>query len=356
MNRTRSKIVSLLLGSVLLLSAAACSTADTSVQAEKSKKDEEQAAVIQEPFKELQQAADEYLKGTDFKTMTVAEVYETAVLKGDPDYFVLDVRSAAAFAAGNIPGSVNIPYAVSSKPKYLNNLPKDKNIIVVCFSGHTASQTAASLNLLGFNAIPMVNGIGGWTSDPNLGVPIPDAALEHGVTATPAAAGTFEYPVLDIEKAASVEDLVYEQTERYLASGKPPVLSAGEVKEKVLAVKDSSFYLVDVRSPDDYKKGHIQGAVNIPANEIADLEQLKKLPADKKVLLIGYDGHEASQAARILNLLGYDTYAMKDGMRVWTSDPEINGIAPISAEKIAEYPLEELNVDLEQDQGAASCG
>lgn len=42
-------------------------------------------------------------------------------------------------------------------------------------------------------------------------------------------------------------------------------------------------------------------------------------------------------------------------MRVWTSDKDVNGVAPISAEKIYNYPTTELNVDLDSEAGPASC-
>jgi rhodanese-related sulfurtransferase len=43
-------------------------------------------------------------------------------------------------------------------------------------------------------------------------------------------------------------------------------------------------------------------------------ENLNKLPKDKKILLICYVGHTASQMVVALKLLGYDVGALKFGM------------------------------------------
>ena len=50
-------------------------------------------------------------------------------------------------------------------------LPKDKKIIVYCYSGQTSSQTTAILRLLGYDAYSMSGGVGnaeaktGWLGE-----------------------------------------------------------------------------------------------------------------------------------------------------------------------------------------------
>ena len=67
------------------------------------------------------------------------------------DFFVVDVRSAAAFAARHLPGATNILYAEFARPWNLERLPVDQPILVVCGSGALASQVATILGLLGYN-------------------------------------------------------------------------------------------------------------------------------------------------------------------------------------------------------------
>jgi rhodanese-related sulfurtransferase len=74
------------------------------------------------------------------------------------------------------------------------------------------------------------------------------------------------------------------------------------------------YFLLDVRRPEDFHKYHIKGAVNIFWLEILKPENLKKLPKDKRIVIICYVGHTASQALVLLRLLGYDAVVLKYGM------------------------------------------
>ena len=78
----------------------------------------------------------------------------------------------------------------------------------------------------------------------------------------------------------------------------------------------SDFFLLDIRKPDVYKEGHIKGSTNIFWLELLEEENLKKLPKDKKIVIICYVGHTASQMLVALRLLGYDVVALKYGMGI----------------------------------------
>jgi rhodanese-related sulfurtransferase len=78
------------------------------------------------------------------------------------DYYVLDIRAAADYAAGHIAGAVNVPFADVAKPAALATLPADRPILVVCYSGHTASTATAILDLLGYDAWTLRFGMLSW--------------------------------------------------------------------------------------------------------------------------------------------------------------------------------------------------
>lgn len=310
-----------------------------------------QAAQLQNGFDQLLKASQDLLK-KDLPMITVDEVYEKVVLEGSTDYLVVDVRAADAFAKGHIEGAVNIPYELTAKPNMIANLPKDKTVIVACYSGHTASQTAALWRMLGYNAIPMENGMGGWNHEAGSALVQYDFPV---VTDVPEAA-TYELPTIKAEGVSDLQSLIIQQSQAFLASGKGPIINGQKLKE-ALDSNDTNHFLVDIRSAEDYGKGHIAGSINIPYQNIVDLDQLKKLPTDKKVVLIGYNGLDASQVVRVLNQLGYDSYALMQGMRVWTTNGDVNGIAPAATEVIMDYPLKQLQYNLDGGGGgSASCG
>ena len=339
-----------------MLALTGCNQQTTTAPTQPKETKQPAKSLSGDQFALLQEASFKYLKDAKLDSMTVKDVYEKVVLNPDPSYFVVDVRETADFAKGNIPGSVNIPYKMTADPKQIANLPKDKQIIVVCYSGHTASQTAAMWGMLGYKTIPMINGMGGWTATAGLGSPLPEKAFGFPVDTTEPKAAAFELPTVKEKEVTDLHSLLLKRAQTYFVSGKGPVVNAKLAMES-LTKKDNQYFFVDIRKAEDYKKGHINGAINIPYQTIADKEQLKKIPANKKVILVGYTGNDASQVQRVLNLLGYDTYALFQGMRVWTEDHSINGIAPISTEKVANYPTKEINVDINSGGGgAASCG
>lgn len=311
---------------------------------------ESSKTLIGNHFDLLQKATDELLKGEKLEAITPTDLYQKVVLNQDSNYFVVDIRDAASFAKGNIEGAVNIPYALTANPNLLASLPKDKKIVVVCFSGHTAGQTAAFWKLLGYDAVPMLNGMGGWKT--GTGSALPKAAFNYPVTTSVPEAKTYDLPTLNVKDVTSIESLIINRSQNYLASGKGAV-----VKPAGINTETSNYYLVDIRSAKDFNKGHAKGAINIPYQTIASKENLKKLPTNQKIVLIGYTGTDASEVQRLLNQLGYDTYAMFQGMRVWTSNEEINGIAPVSTEVVPEFPVKPLDFDInDTGGGSASCG
>ena len=75
------------------------------------------------------------------------------------DMFVLDVRPPEMHAVGHIAGAVNIP--AGQIRKRLNELPKDKTIMVHCVKGYTSYVVARILMQNGFNNV--LSYAGGWT-------------------------------------------------------------------------------------------------------------------------------------------------------------------------------------------------
>lgn len=321
---------------------------------EQSNTDTEQLETI--PFDgmtALLKVADEYFNKEEHY-ITPKEVYEKVILEKDSSYQIVDIRDEATFSNGNIEGSINIPYSQTANIELINQLPKDKKLIIVCFSGHTGSHTAAFWSMLGYDAVPMLNGMGGWTSNENLGTPIPSEAFDLPTDTGEVKNETYELPWLKTD-ANNLEDLLVLGTKAYFEKEYSAVKPAKVVFEEMIQKNNETTMIVDIRKKEDYEKGHIKDAINIPYTELANADNLKSIDPSKTIILVDYNGHIASAATRFLAIFGYEAYPIKDGMRVWTSDETINGIAPISSEQIYEYPVNDLNVDLDSEAGPASC-
>ena len=141
-------------------------------------------------------------------------------------------------------------------------------------------------------------------------------------------------------KAATIPDLLRLRAEA--ATAKPVVVQADEVLARVNA---KSGFVLDIRAPEHYNAGHIAGALNIPFRSLMEEGNLKKLPANQPIIVVCYDGHAASQATRLLNQLGYDAVAMRDGMSLWTGDVNVIGGKAVAC-TIPERSTAQLNAPL----------
>lgn len=81
------------------------------------------------------------------------------------DHLLIDVRTADEFAAGHIPGAINI--SVQSLPDRLNEIPTDKPLVVYCRSGNRSATATSILIDAGFSPVYDLGGIQDWVSAGN---------------------------------------------------------------------------------------------------------------------------------------------------------------------------------------------
>jgi len=115
---------------------------------------------------ELKKAVVDYFAGladvqnTMFKNYKISEdVLNMLVESEDESIAILSVRQAKDYAAGHIPGALNIPWGKGMQ-EYFSSLPEDKTIVVYCYTGQTAGQTVAGLRMLGYDAVSLNGGMG----------------------------------------------------------------------------------------------------------------------------------------------------------------------------------------------------
>lgn len=119
-------------------------------------------------------------------------------------------------------------------------------------------------------------------------------------------------------------------------------VSADDVKAMIDA-KKTDFLIVDVR-PDIslFNAGHIPGAIFIASQDVLKPENLKKLPKDKKIILVCVTGQTQNLPVVALRALGYNALTMKFGMASW--DPNSIGVKfqqdAIKGAQTKKYPLQ----------------
>ena len=82
--------------------------------------------------------------------------------------------------------------------------------------------------------------------------------------------------------------------------------------------KDPDYQLIDLRNFEEFKKYHIQTAVNIPMPDLFSEENLEQLDPEKLTVLYTNGGTHAAQAWVLLHQLDYtNTVVLLGGLNYW---------------------------------------
>ncbi|MFM0793535.1 rhodanese-like domain-containing protein [Streptococcus suis] len=78
-------------------------------------------------------------------------------------------------------------------------------------------------------------------------------------------------------------------------------------------IQTESVQLLDVRDPEEYSAGHINGAINCPMDRIATFNG----PVDQHYLLICKSGKRSKLAREIMSSKGFEANDIAGGMDAW---------------------------------------
>ena len=84
--------------------------------------------------------------------------------------------------------------------------------------------------------------------------------------------------------------------------------------------QDESITVIDVRTPEEYAEGHIEGATLLDFYEPTFADQLAELERDGTYLLYCRSGNRSGQAASMMSELGFDqVYDLQGGVVAYGS-------------------------------------
>ncbi len=236
-----------------------------------------------------------------------------------PGYHVFDIRGAADYEAGHIPGAINVTLGniVSSASSYT-----DKPILVVCYTGQTAGHAVVALRLSGYaNATVLKWGMAGWNPAfegpwaANSGHDNGNIAVgsSNWVTSASPSVGSFDTPTW----TASAEDGASILAERVAA------MISGSFKGigAQVALDDHANYQIFNYWPEaDYTSiGHINGAFQYQTMTIAS-GGLSAVNPDAASAVYCYTGQTSSMITAWLNVLGYNATSIKFGVNALNYD------------------------------------
>ena len=184
-----------------------------------------------------------------------------APLVGDGEV-VLDVRSRADFAAGHIPGVINVPLSDSFPTSCGWLLPYDRPIYFVADGEEQAREAARDLAFIGIDACEGyfdVAALDGW-------------GAEHG----------------GLETTAVVD---WADADR--------------------AVREENAFLLDVRNVTEWNGGHVPSAHRVHLGYLRD--RTDEIPRDRPVLIYCSSGNRSAIAASLLQAEGFKDVRNIDG-------------------------------------------
>lgn len=221
---------------------------------------------------------------------------DLAVELVDAPPLLIDVRSEEEWNTnGYIEGAQLIPINEFMARQAEWPQDKDAKIVIYCASSFRGAIATVMMNLMGYtNVRNLSGGMNAWV-----------AAGQPVVGAAPAEPETTEAVSLEETLAAYVASL-------------PDTF--GAVRPADLATElasDNAPFLVDVRTVDEYVEAHIEGAINIPLNELT--ANLDKLPAqDANLVIVCGSGHRSAMSMAALNLLGWtNARSLMGGTGAW---------------------------------------
>lgn len=179
---------------------------------------------------------------------------------------ILDVREPSDYAGAHLVGSINIGLSGKYATWAGTLLDHDKPIIIVAEPGKE-EEAAMRLGRIGFDNIA--------------------GFLSGGI------------------ESLNGQDVLIRKTER---------ITAPTVQEQL--VTNHPPLVVDVRTANEWKSGHIEGSINIPLNQLRD--RLAELPRDEPFVVHCQSGYRSSIACSLLEAEGFRHQEdMVGGYKAW---------------------------------------
>ena len=108
-------------------------------------------------------AATSNSQANTYRQITMDEAVD--MMAQESDYIILDVRRPDEFAAGHIPGAINVANETIGTAEIPELPDKDQLIMVYCRSGRRSKEASEKLVKLGYTNIVEFGGILDWKGE-----------------------------------------------------------------------------------------------------------------------------------------------------------------------------------------------
>lgn len=247
----------------------------------------------------------------DLPDVIASGVVTAASVNADKSpYYIIDLRSAADFAAGHIEGAVNS--TVKDVLTAAQNAGT-KTVLLVCYTGQNAAYANVCLRLSGYKTSKIMKwGMSAWgPAFDKWTANVSDQAVNHtnwSTTNTIKTPTAFSLPTFTATAKEGTE-ILKERVRAALDKG------FQNVKPVDVLANPANYFIVNYWTEADVTKyGHIKGAYRLNETlKLTDAVGFKNLNASAVVVPYCWTGQTSAMVAAYLTVLGYDAKGLFAG-------------------------------------------
>ena len=198
------------------------------------------------------------------------------------DFVIIDVRTPEEFTEERIENAINIDYRSETLQDELDELDKNQTYLIYCRSGGRSGNALDTMEELNFKEVyNLLGGINQWKAE--------------GLSTIQ------EAPIQVIESI-------------------PPLDAFSLIQDNQ---GNPNFVIIDIQTPEDFAKGHIENAININYHSETFRDELDTLDRNK-TYLIYYEcacgGRDTNTLEMMEELDFQEVYKISGGLRKWKSE------------------------------------
>jgi rhodanese-related sulfurtransferase len=249
---------------------------------------------------------------TDLPAIVTAEAVKADISAGKA--YVVDVRAAADYALGHVPGAKNVAIPdILTHMKTVDATKYDK-VVLICYTGQSAQFATTILRLMGYkNAFSMKWGMCSWNKDFskrwNDIVANGNQYASQFETTPNAKPAKGTLPVLNTGKTTGKE-ILEARVEAVLKENYNIGVTSATVFGNL-----TNYYIANYWPEAQYlDPGHIKGAYQYtPKTSMKLAADLMTLPTNKEIVVYCYTGQTSAALATYLKIIGYNAKTLQFG-------------------------------------------
>ncbi len=222
--------------------------------------------------------------------LTRMEVHELRdLLKSGQLFALLDVREHGEYFLGHIPGASPIPRG-DLEFKVSRIVPwRDITVVLCCDDGRRSELAARTMKGMGYSYVCFL--VGGFKAWKESGLPVEGGIKSSGKEAAEQMAVETGIPEL------TVDELLERQS------------------------KGERIYIIDTRTPEEFQRGHIPGAFNVPGGQLLLDTDFITVVRNATIVTCCAGRTRGVMGAYMLRQMGLpNVYTLTNGVLAWTAD------------------------------------